>query len=85
MKVENYPDWKETSLGLPPFSTEPWLWEDDGRWVHKTLDMDDTSRGPLPVESGVLTPSNYRENSPRLPIYKAICRGYNPTYNLYNL
>ena len=29
MKVENYPDWKETSLGLPPFSTEPWLWEDE--------------------------------------------------------
>ena len=44
--------------------------------------MDDTSRGPLAVESGVFTPPNYRAYSPMLAIYKAICRGYNPTYNL---
>ena len=48
--VENYPDWKESSLGLPQFFHWTMI---VGTWVYKTLDMDDTRRGPLVVESGV--------------------------------
>ena len=44
-------------LGYPHFP----LNHDCGKMsIYETLDMDDTSHGPLPVESGIGTPSNYR-------------------------